>query len=84
MPLLYIRTVNSDFVSRDDGADYARPEDALAAGVHSAALIGVDEIAGGKPSTAVEVRVEGSDGAVLLRSMVAVSVSALMTDVSAG
>jgi len=77
MPHFYIRTVNCDFVSRDQGADYARAEDALAIGVESAVSIGADEVIGGARSAAVEVRVEGSDGKAILRSVVAVSVSPL-------
>ena len=77
MPFLYIRTCNSDFHCVDDGADYARPEDALAAGVEGAVGIVSDEIKRGGNAAAVEICVEQEDGTRLLRSVVAISVSPL-------
>ena len=78
MPLLFIQAINSEFRSRDEGAEYDRPESALAAGVQSAVVMAADEIARGVRSAAVEVIVEHDDGRQLLRSMVAVSVSPLL------
>ena len=65
MPQFFIQTVNSTLVSRDDGSDYARPEDALIVGVRSA--------------LAVEVCIEQEDGTLVLRSVVALSVTSLLT-----
>lgn len=83
MPHLFIHAVNSEFFSRDSGADYARPEDALALGIQSAAAMAVDEFNSGKASTAIEVRVEEEDGTTLLRSVVSLSVAPLMTSIAA-
>ena len=77
MPFLFIKTLNATFQSKDDGVDYDRPEDALAAGVNGALEIVRDEIKQGKAHAAVDVCIEQKDGKVILRSVVAVSVSPL-------
>ena len=80
MPQLFIHTVSSTLACRDDGADYARPEDAMAVGVKSAIEIIEDEIVQeGRTSTAVEVCIEQEDGTVALRTVVAISVTPLLT-----
>ena len=79
MPLLFIKTLNSTFQSRDDGIDYDRPEDALAAGVNGALEIARDELQGGRQSAAVDVCIEQEDGKVVLHSVVAISISPLLT-----
>ena len=78
MHILFIRAINSEFDSRDNGAEYEMPETALAAGVQSALLIAVDEMQRGRPSTAVEVCIELEDGTAVLRSIVAMSVSRMV------
>jgi hypothetical protein len=78
MPKLYIHAINSDFRSRDDGNEYAQPEDVLPMAIRSAAALAVDEIYKGKTNAAIEVRIEQADGTPLLRSVVSMSVSALM------
>ncbi len=82
MPNYSIRTTNSVFVADDDDAIFDRPHDALASGVHSAIQLTGDAIAAGKRCSAVEVCVCGEDGATLLRSVVALSVSPLLIDKS--
>lgn len=82
MTRLFINARNAEFHSRDDGAEYERPEDALAFGVKSAMDIVADEIGRGERSAAVEISVERHDGTELLRSVVAVSVSPLMPLIS--
>lgn len=79
MPLLFIRATNSEFHSRDDGAEYDRPETALALGVQSAVAIAADEIDKGHCSAAIEVVVERDNGSPVLRSVVSISVAPLMT-----
>ena len=81
MPLLFITTLNASFQSKDEGVDYDRPEDALSAGVNGALEIARDEIIQGKKNVAVDVCIEQEDGKVILRSIVAVSVSPLLTEV---
>ena len=78
MQQLFIHATNGQFQSHDEGAEYDRPEAALALGVRSAIAIIADEINGGERSAAVEVSIEGEDGTQLLRSVVAVSVSPLV------
>jgi hypothetical protein len=78
MTKFFIRAINSEFISRDEGDEYDRPETALAAGVQSAITIAVDEIKAGKSNTGLEVRVELEDGSAVLRSVIAMSVSQLM------
>ncbi|UAK25511.1 DUF6894 family protein [Sphingomonas nostoxanthinifaciens] len=78
MPTLYIHAINSEFRSRDGGSEYDRPEDALTEAIQSAAAMAIDEIHKGKATAAIEVRVEQADGTPLLRSVVSMSVSALM------
>jgi hypothetical protein len=78
MPKLYIHAINSECRSRDSGSEYDRPEEALSEAVRSAAAMAVDEIHKGKTNVAVEVRIEQADGTPLLRSVLSMSVSALM------
>ena len=78
MPKLYIHAINSEFRSRDNGSDYDQPEDALPEAVRSAAALAVDEIHKGKTNAAIEVRIEQADGTPLLRSVLSMSVSALL------
>lgn len=80
MPLLFIHLRNSGYCARDDGAEFATPEAALALGVKGALNIAVDEIGRGHRNAAIVVNVEQEDGARLLTSVVAVSVSSLMVD----
>lgn len=78
MVLLFIHATNSEFHSRDEGAEYDRVEAALALGVQGAVALVADGINHGERSAAVEVSIEGEDGTQLLRSVVAISVSPLM------
>lgn len=78
MPKLYIHAIDSEFHSRDTGNEYDLPEDALPAAVRSAAALAVDEIQKGKTNAAIEVRIEQADGTPLLRSVLSMSVSALL------
>ena len=77
MPFLHIRTCNSDFECVDDGAQYERAEDALTLGIDSAVSIVRDEVQQGRRTAAVEICVESESGEKVLRSVVAISVSAL-------
>ena len=79
MSLLFIHARNSQFHSCDEGAEYERPEVALAMAVQSAVALIADEVTRGERSAAVEISIEDEDGTQLLRSVVAVSVSPLMT-----
>lgn len=82
MPTLFIHAVNAAFQSRDDGADYDHPENALEIGIRAAVTMASDEVLAGERSAAVEVRVEREDGTPVLRSVVAVSVSPLLSSVT--
>ena len=78
MPVLFIHTADAEFHSRDDGAEYDRPEAALAQGIRGAVALIADEVSRGGRSVAVEVSVEQADGTQLLRSVVALCVSPLI------
>lgn len=78
MPKLHIHAINSEFSARDDGVEYPRPEDALATAVRSAAAMALDDVYDGKTNVAIEVRIEQADGTPLLRSVVTLSVAALL------
>ncbi|WP_237482858.1 DUF6894 family protein [Lichenibacterium dinghuense] len=78
MPLFSIQLRNSEFYARDDEAEHDSAEAALAAGVYSAMRMATDEIARGCRNAAIEVIVEQDDGAPLLNSVVAISVSPLI------
>ncbi len=78
MQTLFIHARNSTFLSRDEGAEYDRPEAALRMGIQGAVAMIADEIDRGERSAAVEISVEQADGTQLLRSVVAVSVSPLL------
>lgn len=82
MPNLYIRVVNCDFESRDDGARYDSVDTAMTAGVQAALRIAADEMVAGKANVAVEIRVEGEEGTAVSRSVVALSVSPLLVAAS--
>ena len=82
MPTLFIHAVNAEYQSRDEGANYDRPESALEIGIRAAVTMAGDEVLGGKRSSAVEVRIEREDGTPVLRSMVAVSVSPLLSSLT--
>ena len=77
MPHYFIRVLNADFESRDNGADYDRPEAALDVGIRCAAEIVTDELSAGKPTAAAQVCVEDDKGSVLMRSVVSLSASPL-------
>lgn len=78
MSLLFIHARDHRFASCDEGAEYDRPETALALGIRGAVALVTDEIYAGERSAAVEVSIEREDGTQLLRSIVAISVSALL------
>ncbi len=78
MPLLFIHAANSEFRSRDEGAEYDHPEAALASGVRSAIALIADELERGQRSAAVEISIEREDRTQVLRSVVAVSVSSMI------
>lgn len=80
MPLLFVRTCNSDFHCRDEGSQYESPEDALAMGIEGAVDIARDEIQKGASTVAVEVCVEREDGKKVLRSVVSLSISPLSVE----
>ncbi len=75
MPLLFIHARNSEFCSRDEGAEYAHPEAAMVSGVRSAVALAADEVNRGERSAAIEISIEQEDGTQVLCSVVAVSVS---------
>ena len=77
---LFIHATNSSFRSSDQGAQYERPEDALAFGVRSAVAMLADEISQGEHSAAVEISVRREDGTQMLRSIVSVAVAKLLPD----
>ena len=81
MPTLFIHAVNSELQSRDEGAHYDGPESALEVGIRAAITMVGDEVLAGKRSSAVEVRIEHEDGTPVLRSVVAVSVSPLLSSI---
>ena len=78
MTLLFIHAVNAEYQSRDNGSEYTKPEDALAAGVRSAAILVADEVGKGLASAAVEIRIEQEDGTTILRSIVSLSVAPVL------
>lgn len=78
MPQFYIHAVDGEYDSRDDGADYDDPDQALTAGVRSALRIAADEIGDGRMATAVEISIEREDGSAVCRSVLALSVSPLL------
>lgn len=78
MPVLFVHTTNGEFHSRDDGAEYDRPEAALALGIRGAVALLADEVNHGERSAAVEISIEQADGTQVLRSVVALSVSPLI------
>ena len=83
MSLLFIHARDGKFNSCDEGAEYDRPEIALAIGIRGAVAIATDEIFEGERSAAVEISVEREDGTQLLRSVIALSVSVLTPEIHA-
>ena len=77
MPQYFIRLLNAEFESRDNGAQYDRAETAMDAGIRSAAEIVADEIAGGRRMAAAQVCVEDDKGEVVMRTVVSLSASPL-------
>ena len=84
MPRLFIHVRNSEYRSRDDGGEYDSADVALTVGIQSAVVIAGDEIGRGRRSAAVEVSIEGEDGTQMLSTVVAISVSPLMTEPRSG
>ncbi len=78
MPQFFIQATNSEFRSRDEGAEYDHPGVAMASGIRGALALIADEINQGERSAAVEISIEGADGAQVLRSIVAVSISPMI------
>ena len=78
MPQFFIQATNSEFRSRDEGAEYDHPDVAMASGIRSAVAFIADEVNQGKRSAAVEISIEGADGAQVLRSVVAISISPII------
>ncbi len=78
MPFLFVCARNTTVLSRDEGADYDRPEAALEVGIQGAVAMVADEIHRGLRSAAVEISIEQPDGTQVLRSVVAISVSPLL------
>ncbi len=78
MPQFFIQATNSEFRSRDDGAEYDHPDVAMASGIRSAIAFIADEVNRGRRSAAVEISIEGPNGVQVLRSVVAVSVSSMI------
>ncbi len=78
MSLFFIRVRNAKFYSEDEGAEYDRPEAALASGVQSAITLMAAEVDQGEQSASAEISVEREDGTQVLCSVVAVSVSPLI------
>lgn len=79
MPLLVICLRNAQFVARDEGREFVDPHAAMAAGLSSAATVAANEIIAGRSSTAIVVTIEQEDGTPLLDSVLALSVSSLLT-----
>lgn len=79
MPFLFIRTCNSDYGAIDEGGEYGSNEDALQMGVQSGVAIATDEIHRGERTAAVEVCVEDQGGKTVLRTVVTIAVSPLMS-----
>ena len=78
MPLFFIHARNSEFHSRDEGAEYDHAEAAMASGVRSAVALIADEVNRGERSAAVEISIKREDGTQVLCSVVAVSVSPMI------
>ena len=81
MPQFFIQATNLTFRSRDQGGEYDHPDIALALGIRGAIALVADEIIKGERNAAVEVSIENMDGTQVLRSIVAVSVSAMLPTV---
>jgi hypothetical protein len=82
MSLLFIHVENSEFHSRDGGAEYETPEIALALGVRSAVAMLSEEINRGGRGAAIEISIRQENGIRILRSVVAISVFPLIPSVS--
>ncbi len=82
MTLFFVHLRNAEFHSCDEGAEYDRAEDALSAGVRSAVALLADEIGRGERSAAIEVSIQRENGTELLRSVVVISVSSLLSTIA--
>lgn len=79
MPIFQVQTTDSAFHCAGDHKEYAGPEAALAAGIDGAIAMAADQIRRGEPASAVEVRVMDLQHATLLRSVVSISVTSLLS-----
>jgi hypothetical protein len=79
MSIYYVYATNSYYRSSAQAKEYDGPAAALEAGVASAIAIVSEEIRTGRSNAAVEVSVADLDNNVVLRSVVNLSVSNLMT-----
>lgn len=81
MPFYFTRALNAEFHSRDDGAHYARAQDAMAQAIGSAMAMASEEVdcRVGNAASSVEIVIEEADGKVALRSVVTVAHAALMS-----
>lgn len=77
MAFLFIRARGPTFRSSDLGAEYERPEAALALGLNGAVAMLTDDLRRGEANAAVEISVEAQDGTQVLCSVVTLSVCAL-------
>jgi hypothetical protein len=80
MSALFIHVHDSKRHSCDEGDEYDNPQAALAIGVRGAIAILSEEIVSGKTNSAAEVSVRLANGSQILRSIVALSVSCLLSD----
>lgn len=79
MPIFHVETTDSAFRSAGGCQEYAGPEAALAAGIEGALAMAGDQIRQGEASSAVEVRVMDLENVTVLRSIVSISVSGLLS-----
>lgn len=77
VPNFQTRILNSEFVSQDNGRDYASRESAIEQSIESALQIAHDIVRKGASSTAVEARLE-QDGNIISRHVV--TLSAMMVE----
>lgn len=84
MPIFHVQTTDSAFHCAGDHQDYAGPEAALAAGIDGAIAVAADQIRQGEEAYAVEVRVVNPEDVTVLRSIVSISVSRLLSGQPSG
>lgn len=72
MPKYKTRILNSEFISEDNGRDYATHEIAVEQSISAAMEVAQDILRGGTQSTAVEARLQ-QDGRVVSRHIVMLS-----------